>query len=151
MDHLVTRRQRRISCRIACCIACVALLGMVAVSSGHAETLQDPTRPASAAFDAASAGTAAGSGVPAVPVYQLQSVLIGRGAGGRRVAVINGQILRVGEHVQGQPGSAPGAALLMKISDGEVVLRSGARLQTLKLFSAPVKPAGATTAVEHEE
>ena len=98
--------------------SCLAL----ACAGVSAQTLPDPTRRAPA--DGAS-GAVAGTA-------QLQSVLIGRGTRGRRVAVISGQILRVGDIFEG--------AVLTSISESEVVLRRGKKLKILKLSAAPAKP-----------
>lgn len=86
----------------------------------------DPTRPSSVPASPQGAHTA---DYVAGPV--LQSVLI---APGRRVAIISGQTVRLGETF--------GAARLEKISAGEVVLRTGTKLQTLKLFPGFEKQPG---------
>lgn len=83
-----------------------------------AETLVDPMRPPAELElpQAASAG-----GVVAGPV--LQSVLI---SPGRKSALISGQMVQL--------GGSFGDARLIKITESEVVLRSGDTLQTLRLF-----------------
>ncbi|WP_317205619.1 MSHA biogenesis protein MshK [Janthinobacterium sp.] len=89
-----------------------------------AQTLQDPTRPPTAQMLAPGEMAELAPGAP-----QLQSILISRNPGGRRVAVISGQTVRVGGKV--------GDAVLYRINAGEVVLRRGKALETLRLF--PVK------------
>ena len=86
----------------------------------HAQTLPDPTRPPPEAL-APAAGDAPHMAPRSGP--QLQSVLIG--TSGREVAVIDGQVVRLGEKFDG--------ALLVKVSKNEVVLRRGAEVQVLTL------------------
>ena len=98
-------------------VAMLALLG-IASSFVHAENLRDPTRPP------ASFGAPPAEGIaPRSPTPKLQSVLIGPG---RAIAVISGQTVKVGDSVDG--------AKVVAIREGEVVLRTGKDLQTLKLF-----------------
>jgi MSHA biogenesis protein MshK len=95
-------------------IGCIGSFGWT--TSANAQSLADPTRPPRIfTQDIDTTETASG------PI--LQSVLI---SPGRRVAIISGQTVRVGEQV--------GTARVVKISDGEVVLRSGSDIQTLRLF-----------------
>ena len=88
-------------------------------ADANADILRDPTRPP-AVLEMAPDGSG-GANANAGP--RLQSVLI---SPSRRVAVINGQTVTVGDKI--------GDAQLVKISEGEVVLRNGKILQTLKLF-----------------
>lgn len=90
-----------------------------------AGNLPDPTRPAGEA--------AAGDEVSAGPV--LQSVLI---SPGRRSAIISGERVTV--------GSRYGDAKVVRITESEVVLKSGNEVQTLKLFPAVGKTAARRTA-----
>lgn len=76
----------------------------------------DPTRPPSAASSAPDAEKGA-------PNRALQSVLI---APGRSVAVIDGQLVRVGSRL--------GDARVVKIDESGVVLRNGSTTETLKLL-----------------
>ncbi|HAT33904.1 MAG TPA: MSHA biogenesis protein MshK [Janthinobacterium sp.] len=87
-----------------------------------AQSLLDPTRPPAAAMEA----RATPVGVAPTAAPQLQSVLISRQPGGRRVAVVNGQVLRLGGKVEG--------AVIVKMTDTEIVLRRGRAFETLKLF-----------------
>ncbi len=89
-------------------------------ASAQAQALPDPTRPA--------VGLGSGSTVAATPA-QLQMVLIGRGPSARKVAVISGQTLRLGDKFDG--------AVLAGISENEVVLRNGNNVKVLKLFPVP--------------
>jgi len=85
-------------------------------SAVAAESLPDPTRPPTS-LNVGNQDVTKFSG----PV--LQSVMISTG---RKIAIISGQTVRVGENF--------GNAQVVKISEGEVVLRSGKDLQILKLF-----------------
>ncbi len=97
--------------------------------------LSDPTRPATLAPGGA-AGTAADVNAP---LGQLQSVLIARS--GRRVAVISGQTLRVGDKF--------GGAVVVSMSDNSVLLKKGSKVHALKLFPAPLeRRLGAARGVE---
>lgn len=83
-----------------------------------AEILPDPTRPSGASMnDGLGAAGAAASG----PV--LQSVLV---SPNRRVAVINGQSVAVGDRI--------GEARVAKITETEVTLAQGGQMQVLRLF-----------------
>lgn len=94
------------------------LLMIAATPVGSAQPLLDPTRPP-ASLDPVPQGNV--SAPASAPV--LQSVLI---SAGRRVAIISGQTVRLGEKF--------GEARVTKITESEVVLRSGTEVQTLKLF-----------------
>ena len=98
---------------------CSPLLLLSLAWSG-AQALADPTRPPAALWAPASAAPA----VAAQP--QLQSVLISTRPGGRRVAVIDGQVVKVGSRV--------GDAVVTEIRDTAVLLRRGKSLQTFKLY-----------------
>ena len=90
------------------------MCGVMAAS--HAEGLADPTRPPAVLGEGGmDAGAASG------PV--LQSVLI---SPTRRVAVISGRTVRVGDKV--------GEMTVAGIMDGAVTLRRGKTVETLKLF-----------------
>ncbi|WP_257626474.1 MSHA biogenesis protein MshK [Janthinobacterium sp. NKUCC06_STL] len=86
----------------------------------QAQALDDPTRPPAALWAPASTAPAAA----ARP--QLQSVLISTQPGGRRLAVIDGQTVRVGSKV--------GGAVVTEIRDTAVLLRRGKSLETFKLY-----------------
>jgi len=96
-------------------LACVALCALSAV----AQPLQDPTRPP-AGMDRIALDPAVQANVP-----RLQSVLIAPHAGGRHVAVIDGETLRLGERYKG--------ALITSIKPGEVVLVRGNARQVLRM------------------
>ncbi|WP_332877929.1 hypothetical protein [Massilia sp. S19_KUP03_FR1] len=91
-----------------------------------AQALQDPTRPPAALLQPV-AGAAGAEGP------RLQSILIGRAAGGRRVAVIDGETVRVGDRVAG--------ARVIAILSAEVHLRRGASQEILKLQTPDAAPA----------
>lgn len=97
---------------------CLWLVLLMPLSAAFAEGFSDPTRPpASLGIVEPGTKTSKESG----PI--LQSVLISKG---RKVAVINGQTVRLGDKF--------GKARLVSISETEVVLKSGKDVQTLKLF-----------------
>jgi MSHA biogenesis protein MshK len=111
----------------------LAFCTFAAVNPAHAASLADPTRPPPGLARAA-AGPAAGAALAASTGPVLQSVLTAREPGGRQVAVIDGETVRLGASFHG--------AVLVRITDTEVELRRGANRQVLKLFAA----AGAMTA-----
>ena len=95
-------------------------------SSALAQALQDPTRPP-ASLIAAARGTSA-TVAPDGP--HLQSILIARTPGGRHVAVIDGETVRLGDNYKG--------AKVERMTQTEVVLSKGGKQQVLKLFPATV-------------
>ena len=95
------------------------LLALSLAAPAQAETLPDPTRPPAAL----TAARLTGEAPPAPPSPSLQSVII---SPKHTMAIINGQTVKLGEKF--------GDALLVKVTETEVVLRNGNMLQTLKLF-----------------
>jgi hypothetical protein len=106
-------------------IALYAALACLLAGPAQAQSLADPTKPP--AVMGVQGGEAGGSAEPAAP--QLQSILVSREPGGRRVAVINGEMVRVGMKV--------GDAVVERVGETEVVLRRGKSRETLKLFAKP--------------
>jgi MSHA biogenesis protein MshK len=107
------------SARIALVLANSLLAAGVA-----AQSVPDPTRPAPNAY--VSEEKAAQQAVLPVSVGpQLQSVLVSTKPGGRRLAVIDGKTVRLGERFEG--------AVLVKVTDKEAVLQRGSARQVLKL------------------
>jgi MSHA biogenesis protein MshK len=100
-----------------------ALIAMLAAGAAQAQALSDPTRPPSMLVR-----TPAGAPVAASAAPVLQSVLIGRQAGGRQVAVIDGETVRLGGTFRG--------AVLVRMTETEVELQRGRERQVLKLFAA---------------
>ena len=100
-------------------LATLALLSGAACA--HAEVLQDPTRPAAGAFVSTAAPGAAASGP------RLQSILVARETGGRHLAVIDGETVRLGEQFHG--------ARVTRIGDNEVELVRGGERQVLRLYA----------------
>lgn len=94
----------------------IAAFCLLPFSPAIAETLRDPTRPPDVLY-----APDDGAGIEAGPV--LQSVLI---SPGRRTAVISGQSVKTGDRF--------GDGRVVRISETEVVLKTGSGLQTLKLF-----------------
>ncbi|MBI3375546.1 MAG: MSHA biogenesis protein MshK [Betaproteobacteria bacterium] len=84
----------------------------------QAQALTDPTRPPSAG-----AGPSPGGEQEAAPASRLQSVLI---SSGRKLAVIDGMTVPLGGMV--------GEARLVRITETEVLLRTGKETEVLKLF-----------------
>jgi MSHA biogenesis protein MshK len=113
--------------------ACAWLLLTVANLAG-AQALQDPTRPP-AALIAGQGAAGQGAAAPVDRAPQLQSVLIGRQPGGRHVAVIDGETLRLGDMYKG--------ARVARIEQDQVELVRGRTRQVLKLnAAAPAHAAG---------
>jgi len=116
----------------------LAALLLACAGSAGAQALQDPTRPP-AALMAGQGGAGAGAGAapaPAAPrAPQLQSVLIARQPGGRHIAVIDGETLRLGDTYKG--------ARVVRIEQNEVELRRGNARQVLTLHAAAAPHAGA--------
>ncbi len=99
----------------------IALALLFAASCAHADVLQDPTRPA--------AGAAVNATAPGTPASgpRLQSILVAREAGGRHLAVIDGETVRLGEQFHG--------ARVTRIGDDEVELVRGGERQVLRLYA----------------
>src|SRR5258706_8478563 len=89
----------------------------LALSSAGAQGLSDPTRPPGSG-SLESAGEA-----PQAAALQLQSILL---SPQRKIAVINGQTVKIGERV--------GDATLLAISETGVVLKRGDEQQRLQLL-----------------
>jgi MSHA biogenesis protein MshK len=104
------------------------LLAAGAQAPVHAQALQDPTRPPAAAMAVAASPAASVAGP------RLQSILVAREAGGRRLAVIDGETVRLGEQFRG--------ARVVRIGDNEVELARGAERQVLRLYA--LEAAGVT-------
>jgi MSHA biogenesis protein MshK len=97
-------------------------LALQSVAAGaRAEVLQDPTRPPRAAM----AGVTSAAASVAGP--RLQSILVAREAGGRHLAVIDGETVRLGEQFHG--------ARVARIGDNEVELVRGKERQVLRLYA----------------
>ncbi len=106
-------------------LAALAVIAATPVLAQNA--LPDPTRPPPEVL--APQGERSG---PAVAVAaagpQLQSVLVARRPGGRRLAVIDGAIVPLGGKV--------GGAVLVEVRESAVVLQRGKQKQVLKLVSS---------------
>ena len=104
---------------------CVALAACAPLAA--AQPLRDPTRPP-AGFGRTGDGGTGGTGATTTgrsrdAEWVLQSVLLARE---RRYAIINGEVL--------SPGGSVGGAELVSIREGEVLLRTGGVLRTVRLF-----------------
>lgn len=111
----------------ALCALAALLAGSSASQAALAQALADPMRPpAAAAASPAEGGAEAPKGAA-----RLQSVLI---SPKRRIAVIDGRVVRLGERV--------GDAKVVAISESRVVLQRATGRETLKLNPvAEKKPA----------
>ena len=96
--------------------------------AAQAKPLADPTRPPASLAKVLS-GPAAIAAPDAAAGPVLQSVLMARQPGGRQVAVIDGETVRLGGAFRG--------AVLVRMTNTEVELQRGASRQVLKLFAAP--------------
>jgi MSHA biogenesis protein MshK len=102
----------------------LASAGTHAQSAGaQSSALSDPTRPPGA-------GAMQGAGVQdeAPAGRQLQSVLM---SGGRKIAIIDGTMVPL--------GGMFGESRVVKISETEVVLKTGEETETLKLYPSAEK------------
>ena len=111
------------------------MLALLVATGAGAQAVQDPTRPPQALLHPQ-------RGAPQPGAPQLQSILIGRGAGGRRVAVIDGETVRVGDRV--------GGARVVAIDAAAVRLQRGGKDETLTLTAPAAEPAPAATAGKPE-
>ena len=108
--------------------AAFAMAAATLCAGAQAQLLPDPTRPPAALQRGGDSTSGASNAAAAASAPQLQSILIARQSGGRHVAVIDGQTLRLGDNYKG--------AVLTRVTDTEVELRHGARRQVLTLYPA---------------
>jgi MSHA biogenesis protein MshK len=106
----------------ATALALLVAAGVQVHGQAQAQTLQDPTRPPAAALRSSAAPAGAAASGP-----RLQSILVAREAGGRHLAVIDGETVRLGEQFHG--------ARVARIGDNEVELVRGAERQILRLYA----------------
>jgi MSHA biogenesis protein MshK len=118
MDEAVITTMCKPASAVRHLVACLALL---ATAGAGAQGLQDPTRPPAAAMPTMVAEGSVATGP------QLQSILIARAAGGRHVAVIDGETVRLGETFHG--------AKVVRIGENEVELVRGGERQVLRLYA----------------
>lgn len=109
----------------------LAALLLATAGAGRAQALPDPTRPAPVALPGGPAAAAVG----AAP--RLQTVLLSREPGGRHLAVIDGETVRLGQRFQG--------ARVVRIASDRVELLRGRQRSILRLY--PDKTADAVPAV----
>jgi MSHA biogenesis protein MshK len=112
--------------RVVCCV----LAGLLSLSAQA--QLRDPTEPPAALRQAGERAAGADAAAPAATAPQLQSVLISRK---RRIAVIDGETVRVGQRHRG--------ALVASIAPTQVVLQRGSTREVLRLY--PADPSGPGT------
>ena len=110
----------------------LAALALSTQAAG-AQALLDPTRPPAALGARLDAGSA-GDGLP-----RLQSVLISPRQGGRHVAVIDGETVRLGDTYKG--------ARVARMTQTEVELVRGRERQILRLEPSPL-PATAGAGIQ---
>lgn len=101
----------------------VGLVLALACAAGALAQVADPTLPPPG-LDALAAGAEATPAAPPGP--ELQSILVSREAGGRRIAVISGEMVRQGGRFQG--------AVVESVGADRVVLRRGKARETLRLY-----------------
>lgn len=111
MDEAVNRLRLMVLCHVGLLIAACSL-------PAAAQALRDPTRPPASMMSGSAAA-------PAAAGPQLQSILIAREPGGRHVAVIDGDTVRLGELYKG--------ARVTRMSANEVELVRGRERRVLKL------------------
>ena len=117
--------------RVAMLFSVLAALTQSTVAKAQAVFI-DPTRPPPEALLAP--GEVVATPVSTLP--SLQSVLISDRPGGRRVAVIDGQTVRLGAKFRD--------AVLIRVSASEVALRRGKTIEVLKLAAeTPAEPVDA--------
>lgn len=115
MDEAVNRLRPMVLCHVGLLIAACSL-------PAAAQALRDPTRPPASMMSGSAAAPAAAA---AHTGPQLQSILIAREPGGRHVAVIDGDTVRLGELYKG--------ARVTRMSANEVELVRGRERRVLKL------------------
>ena len=127
MDEAVKTSTKRATTPLLAALLAALLAWSGAAGAGtlaqSAQGLQDPTRPPAAA--APSQSQSAPGDTAAAP--QLQAVRVGPAAGGLRIAVIDGESVRVGERFRG--------ARVVRIADNEVELLRGRERQVLRLYA----------------
>lgn len=116
----------------------IASLLLACCLPAAAQALRDPTRPPAAMLQGAG-GPAALASAPASSEPKLQSVLISRQPGGRHVAVIDGETVRLGEMVRGMR--------VTRMTANEVELVRGRERRVLKL-DAPAGPTPPGSGIE---
>lgn len=111
----------------------LAGLALCAAAAAQAQALQDPMRPPAQLI--ARTRVAAAAAAPAATAHapRLQSVLIARQQGGRHVAVIDGETVRLGASFRG--------ARVVRMTPTEVELVRGRERQVLKLFPPEARSA----------
>jgi MSHA biogenesis protein MshK len=119
--------------------AALAVAAGLSLGPAGAQALRDPTQPPLVVAPPAPGTT----DQPVSGEPQLQSVLISNRANGRRVAVIDGETVRVGDKVRD--------AIVVRINQKEVILRQGKVEQKLVMATpstarAPVPKAEAVNA-----
>lgn len=92
------------------------------LAEARAQTLHDPMQPPTFAAPASGVPGVAG-GEPAAGALVLQSTLM---SGGRRIAMIGGKSMKVGDRI--------GEAKIVAIEPGAVTLREGATTRVLELY-----------------
>ncbi|MCD2516502.1 hypothetical protein LQ564_09290 [Massilia sp. G4R7] len=100
---------------------------MLSTHTAGAQALLDPTRPPATLGVRGDAAAAGADGMP-----RLQSVLISPRQGGRHVAVIDGETVRLGDNYKG--------ARVARMTQSEVELRRGNERQVLRLEPSALPP-----------
>lgn len=132
MDEVLNPRSGRRFLARACLAAC-CVLAAAATLPAAAQVLRDPTRPPATMLPGGAGARAAGP--VAAPGPRLQSVLIAPQPGGRHVAVIDGETVRLGDMFRG--------ARVTRMTPDEVELVRGRERRVLKLNPSQAATAGA--------
>ena len=111
-------------------LGCSAAAALACCLPAAAQALRDPTRPPAFLMPG---GAGARAAAPATSGPQLQSILIARQPGGRHVAVIDGETVRLGDSYKG--------ARVARMSANEVELVRGNERRVLKLNAPASAPA----------
>ena len=96
----------------------------------HAETLRDPTRPATARAVTQSVEVAS---------LRLEAIM---GSGARRLAIVNGKIVRTGDHV--------GGALIQEIDSDSIRYTRNGRSETARIAKASLRVRESTGLAKNE-
>lgn len=130
MSELLPRKLAKLGCA-----AVFSLCAVAGTAADEFEGLTDPTAPLTFAVpqsaevvDDEDDGGFFGLSLPSMENYELNSVLI---RGKDRIAVVNGQRVRIGEQV--------GAAKVTAINHEGVVLEIDGKPRVLELYAASVK------------
>jgi len=125
-DRLVKDRPVKNGQPMPAAVLALAAALLLALCGAARAQVADPTLPPPG-LDALASGAEAPPAVPAGP--ELQSILLSREPGGRRIAVISGEMVR--------QGGRYGGAVVESVGQDRVVLRRGKAREVLRLYPDP--------------